>query len=263
MSVPADAGSRPVWSAVVGRWVYIAALVVAATAMAGSLYYSEVLGLRPCTLCWDQRICMYSLVLILGIAVVRRDRGIVWYAFPLALIGAGIALNHLLEEGSAQPLGARAIVSSAPCAVPYFRELGFITMAFMSLSAFLLIAGLLAIGFARDRPAGAAPPLGWRIVEVTGLEPVTSSLRTKRSTGLSYTPARPGMVPGGSPITLGEACADTASDVGPGQGRGSCAAIAASKRARTTAFVMSPRVRSRTARSASVARRSPPVSASG
>jgi hypothetical protein len=26
------------------------------------------------------------------------------------------------------------------------------------------------------------------LVEVTGLEPVTSSLRTKRSTGLSYTP---------------------------------------------------------------------------
>jgi hypothetical protein len=117
----------------VGPWVHIAALVVAATAMAGSLYYSEVLGLRPCTLCWDQRICMYSLALILGLGVLRRDRGVFWYAFPLALIGAGIALNHLLEEGSAQPL------------------------AFMSFSAFLLIAGLLAIGFTRDRPRWATP----------------------------------------------------------------------------------------------------------
>lgn len=141
----------------VGPWVHIAALVVAATAMAGSLYYSEVLGLRPCTLCWDQRICMYSLALILGLGVLRRDRGVFWYAFPLALIGAGIALNHLLEEGSAQPLAARSIVSSAPCAVPYFRQLGFITMAFMSFSAFLLIAGLLAIGFTRDRPRWATP----------------------------------------------------------------------------------------------------------
>jgi len=47
------------------------------------------------------------------------------------------------------------------------------------------------------------------------------------------------------------------------RGEWSRSSSAASKRASTTAFVMSPRVRSSTARSASVARRRPPVSASG
>ena len=37
------------------------AFAVALTATAGSLYFSEVAGLEPCTLCWYQRIAMYPL----------------------------------------------------------------------------------------------------------------------------------------------------------------------------------------------------------
>ena len=50
-------------------WV---AAVVALTATAGSLYFSEVAGFEPCALCWYQRIAMYPLVLILGIAAAAR-----------------------------------------------------------------------------------------------------------------------------------------------------------------------------------------------
>ena len=49
---------------------------VALLATAGSLYFSEVANYLPCTLCWYQRIAMYPLVLILGIAVLRRDTAV-------------------------------------------------------------------------------------------------------------------------------------------------------------------------------------------
>jgi hypothetical protein len=39
-----------------------------------------------------------------------------------------------------------------PCNVPYFEELGYVTLAFMDMSAFLLIGALLTIGRASDRP---------------------------------------------------------------------------------------------------------------
>ena len=42
--------------------MYIA-LLAAWIAMCGSLYFSEVKGYVPCTLCWYQRILMYPLTL--------------------------------------------------------------------------------------------------------------------------------------------------------------------------------------------------------
>ena len=49
------------------------AFAVASTAMLGSLYLSEIADFIPCTLCWYQRIAMYPLVPLLGIAAWRRD----------------------------------------------------------------------------------------------------------------------------------------------------------------------------------------------
>ena len=64
--------------------------------MAGSLYFSEVADFMPCTLCWYQRIAMYPLVLLLGIAAFRRDRAIRLYVVPLAVVGAAISIYHYL-----------------------------------------------------------------------------------------------------------------------------------------------------------------------
>ena len=46
-----------------------AAWLVALLATVGSLYFSEIAGFVPCTLCWYQRIAMYPLVVILGVAL--------------------------------------------------------------------------------------------------------------------------------------------------------------------------------------------------
>lgn len=125
---------------------------VAAVSTAGSLYYSEVIGFTPCALCWEQRICMFPLVPVLAVGVLRRDRKIAWYAAPFAVVGAGIALNQwLLERSSSLPLAAASRSPLPLCDVPYFQKLGYVTLAFMDLSAFLLIASVLAIAILYDR----------------------------------------------------------------------------------------------------------------
>ena len=58
------------------------ALIAASTAMFGSLYFSEVAGYLPCSLCWYQRILMYPLVAILSVGLVRRDQGLPYYVLP-------------------------------------------------------------------------------------------------------------------------------------------------------------------------------------
>ena len=116
----------------------------ATLAMAGSLYFSEIANFPPCTLCWYQRIARYPLVLILGIAAIRRDIGIRVYAIPLAAIGAAISLYHYVLEWFPE-IDTGACVVGTPCTTVWFREFGFISIPFLALVAFLLIITFLLI----------------------------------------------------------------------------------------------------------------------
>ena len=125
------------------------AWLVALTATAGSLYFSEVRLFVPCALCWYQRVLMYPLVLLLGIASYRQDRGVVRYALPLSVLGMGVSVFHYLEQkvpGFRPPSICRAGV---PCSQEYINWLGFITIPLLALTAFTLITILLA-GVARS-----------------------------------------------------------------------------------------------------------------
>lgn len=70
------------------------AFVVALIATLSALFIGEVLGQMPCTLCWYQRIAMFPIVVILGIALWREDRQGRLYAVALALAGLLIAGWH-------------------------------------------------------------------------------------------------------------------------------------------------------------------------
>lgn len=119
-----------------------AAWAIATVATAGSLFFSEIMRYVPCELCWYQRILMYPLVLLLGVAIVRKDYGQSRYALIFALIGACISTYHYLLQkvpGLSELGSACGIV---PCNAQYINWLGFITIPFLALIAFVLIAGL-------------------------------------------------------------------------------------------------------------------------
>ncbi len=116
------------------------ATAIAATATGGSLLLSEVAGYLPCVLCWYQRIAMYPLVLILGIAAVRGDREVWRTAVPLSAIGAGIAVWHILLEQN--PGWGGPCDDAAPCTILWVEELGFLTLPTMALIAFVAISTL-------------------------------------------------------------------------------------------------------------------------
>jgi len=127
------------------------AWLVAAVATGGSLFYSEVANFTPCLLCWYQRICMYPLVAVLGVGALRRDRATRWFAAPFVLVGAPLALYHWLVERVPALSDSTSCSATVPCDVPWFEEIGYVTLSFMDLSAFLLIAALLAIDWRADR----------------------------------------------------------------------------------------------------------------
>lgn len=116
------------------------AWLVAAVAMVGSLYFSEVAHYEPCRLCWYQRIAMYPMALILAIAVARRDSGVRRYAVPVVLVGAVISTYHYLIEWFPDLEGSSVCSAAVPCNFVWFRRFGFVTLPFMALSGFLFIA---------------------------------------------------------------------------------------------------------------------------
>jgi disulfide bond formation protein DsbB len=62
----------------------------------GSLYFSEVMRLPPCVLCWYQRILMYPIVLIAAVGIIRLDKALATYVLPLSITGWLISLYHNL-----------------------------------------------------------------------------------------------------------------------------------------------------------------------
>jgi disulfide bond formation protein DsbB len=128
----------------IGPLALVLAAVVATVATLGSLYYSEVADFPPCRLCWYQRIAMYPLVPILGIAAARRDRAVRWYALPLAVIGAAVSVWHVLvehfpslESGACDPVN--------PCSIVWVEQLGYLTIPAMALSGFVVIGLLVSL----------------------------------------------------------------------------------------------------------------------
>jgi disulfide bond formation protein DsbB len=136
----------------VGPHALTLALAVAAVAMAGSLYFSEVARFTPCRLCWYQRILMYPLVPVLGLAAWRGDRAVRPYAAVLAAIGALIAAYHVLLERY-PTLESSVCEPAIPCTVIWVRHFGYLTIPAMALSAFVLILVLMAVARPVPPPA--------------------------------------------------------------------------------------------------------------
>jgi disulfide bond formation protein DsbB len=114
----------------------------ALTAMLGSLYFSEIKEYMPCTYCWYQRILMYPLVLILGIAAVRKDYIQALYVLPLSLLGMGISTFHYLKQKTNWFAVTNDACGLVPCNIEYINVFGFITIPFLALTAFTLISVL-------------------------------------------------------------------------------------------------------------------------
>lgn len=141
------------------------AFLVAATSMGGSLYFSEHIGFEPCKMCWLQRIAMFSLVVVLLVGAIRRDRGVRYYAVPLAGIGLAISIYHRLIEWHPEWEGGGVCSLTVPCSSPYFKVWDVITLSTMAACGFLAILALLllvpkpiaAAGPASARPAIDAP----------------------------------------------------------------------------------------------------------
>jgi len=115
------------------------AWVVSIFAFLGSLFFSDVMKLVPCKLCWLQRICMYPQVFILGVALIIKDKKVPYYVLPLTTIGWVIAFYHVLLYNKILPEAVGFCEAGISCTTKYVSYFGFLSIPMMSLIAFTLI----------------------------------------------------------------------------------------------------------------------------
>lgn len=130
----------------------VSAWIVALAATLAALFIGEVMGQTPCVLCWYQRIFMFPLAIVLGIASYRGDFAVVRYAQPLAAFGALIAGYHVLVYFGAVAESLTPCSASGPsCSSSDMTIAGGIPIPLLSLAAFMLISASLAL-IARRQP---------------------------------------------------------------------------------------------------------------
>ena len=128
--------------------------LVALTATLGALFISEVLGQSPCVLCWYQRIAMFPLAWILGVACFMSDRHVGRYVFPLAFVGGVIALWHsLLYAGFITEAITPCQQNGPSCTDSTMLTVAGIPIPYLSLLSFTTIVILLALQNFRHRPS--------------------------------------------------------------------------------------------------------------
>lgn len=131
-------------------WVLIfICWLIAMAALFGSLFFSEVMGLKPCVLCWWQRIFIYPLAVLFLVGLLPQgdkvDLSVVRYTLPLAVIGLGFAIYHYLVYSGFIPESLQPCSKDLSCSEINLELMGFVTIPMLSIFAYSAIIILLLI----------------------------------------------------------------------------------------------------------------------
>jgi disulfide bond formation protein DsbB len=141
-----DSAIEPAWLLIFVAWLIVTGATLA------SLFFSEMMQVPVCVLCWYQRIAMYPLVLILALGLFPYDPKVVRYAGALVVLGWLVALFHVLLVVGVIPKSAQPCVQGVACSETHVAFFGFLNIPFMSLLAFTLIGILIFLSHIQKNP---------------------------------------------------------------------------------------------------------------
>lgn len=135
----------------ISKWRAELGLFIAGGSVLGSLYYSEIVGYEPCTLCWWARIFIYSSALIMLVAILKKKADAFVYVFPLSLIGILFAINHLVITWF--PGKGFSCDAVELCTKLYVNEFGFVSIPLM---VFVVYVALIVLSFSGKKEVSQA-----------------------------------------------------------------------------------------------------------
>ncbi|MFC0237351.1 disulfide oxidoreductase [Fictibacillus phosphorivorans] len=122
-----------------GNKPLLIAWLASIVSMVGSLFFSEVMKFVPCNFCWYQRILMYPLVILLGVAFYQQDHKVTRYVLPLSILGIIVSGYHYALQKIPALKAFEVCTSGVPCSGQYINWLGFITIPLLAFVGFTII----------------------------------------------------------------------------------------------------------------------------
>jgi disulfide bond formation protein DsbB len=121
------------------------AFLVSFFGTAGSVFYSEIAGYEPCSLCIIQRFFLFPQVPILLAILSTKNFRLLPVSLILSFLGWSTALYHIfISYGGKELIPCSA--ESVSCSLRYVYEFGFVTIPFMALATFSLIIFFVFVG---------------------------------------------------------------------------------------------------------------------
>ena len=133
-------------------WMLVfACWAIAALSTLGALFFSEIMNLPPCVLCWYQRVFMFPLVLILPFGLFPFDARVVRFTLPLAVAGWLVSAFQVLLVAGWIPEGIKPCMQGVPCSEVQIEWLGFVNIPLLSFIAFTTMNALLIAAHFRSK----------------------------------------------------------------------------------------------------------------
>ena len=117
--------------------------LISAIGTVTSLFFSNVMGVPVCDLCWYQRIALYPMAIIIPLGLFPFDPRIIRYVAPLVLLGWFVAMFQVLLIMGVIPEQMKPCTKGIPCSITHFEMFGFLNIPLMSLIVFTLVGILL------------------------------------------------------------------------------------------------------------------------
>jgi len=114
-------------------------LMTALLSTLASFYFSEIMKLVPCVLCWYSRVALFPIVPISVVGILKKDKNLPLYILPLSIGGWLISLYHNLLYYHIIPEAIAPCQQGVSCTQKLLALFGFIDIPLGAFLAFTFI----------------------------------------------------------------------------------------------------------------------------
>lgn len=138
---------QKIYTRFVAPYIWWILVVTGVGGVATTLLYSEVFGFIPCSLCWLQRVALYSVAILALVAVkLKDDKYFPIYGIALSTFGIIVAVYQYIYQSLPTELLEAGVMpcladGTADCSKKVMEVFGFVTFPFLSavMFAFLIV----------------------------------------------------------------------------------------------------------------------------
>jgi len=108
-------------------------------------------GYNPCYYCWFGRILMYPILILVIVALIRKDKNYPYYILPFSFLAFLLEIYHYILQMIPNSVITPCSSVGISCSTPYVQYFGFITIPFLGILAMAFITILCVLQIRKNK----------------------------------------------------------------------------------------------------------------